>query len=65
MGYLYDFAQMILADNEVTEDEYVALKKYCKIFEFVDENIPQLADYLLDCAKKNIQKEHIIKEINS
>ena len=48
---------MIWADQEVTEDEYITLKKYCKKFEFLDENITQLADYLLDSAKKNISKE--------
>ncbi|PQJ77995.1 hypothetical protein [Polaribacter porphyrae] len=63
--YLYDLAVMIWADKEVTEDEYTTLKKYCKKFEFLDENITQLADYLLDAAKKSISKEEIIKSINS
>ncbi|WP_036825888.1 hypothetical protein [Polaribacter sp. Hel1_85] len=63
--YLYDLAVMIWADKEVTEDEYTTLKKYCKKFEFLDENITQLADYLLDSAKKNISKEEIIKSVNS
>ena len=63
--YLYDLAVMIWADQEVTEDEYTTLKKYCKKFEFLDENITQLADYLLDSAKKNVSKEEIIKSVNS
>lgn len=63
--YLYDLAVMIWADEKVTDDEYITLKKYCKKFEFLDENIDQLAEYLLDSAKKNISKEEIIKEINS
>jgi uncharacterized tellurite resistance protein B-like protein len=63
--YLYDLAVMIWADQEVTEDEYTTLKKYIKKFEFLDENITQLADYLLDAAKKNISKEEIIKSINT
>ncbi|WP_323787908.1 hypothetical protein [Psychroserpens sp.] len=63
--YLYDLAVMIWADNKVTEDEYITLKKYCKKFEFLDENISDLADYLLECAKKNVNKEEIIKTINS
>ncbi len=65
VGYLYDLAIMIWADQKVTEDEYITLKKYCKKFEFLDENIPNLADYLLESAKKGIDKEDIIKEINS
>jgi uncharacterized tellurite resistance protein B-like protein len=63
--YLYDLAVMIWADNEVTEDEYITLKKYCKKFEFLEENINDLADYLLESAKKNISKEEIIKNLNS
>jgi uncharacterized tellurite resistance protein B-like protein len=63
--YLYDLAVMIWADQKVTEDEYLTLKKYCKKFEFLDENITELADYLIDCAKKNMDKEEIIKTINS
>ncbi|MBN4085039.1 hypothetical protein JYT89_01710 [Flavobacteriaceae bacterium AH-315-B10] len=62
--YLYDLAVMIWADEKVTDDEYITLKKYCKKFEFLDENISQLADYLLDSAKKNVNKEEIIKNIN-
>ncbi|QYJ68260.1 hypothetical protein K1I41_12150 [Flavobacterium litorale] len=62
--YLYDLAVMIWADKKVTDDEYITLKKYCKKFEFLDENITALADYLLDCAKKGLKKEDIINEIN-
>ena len=62
--YLYDLAVMIWADEKVTDDEYITLKKYCKKFEFLDENITALADYLLDCAKKGLKKEDIINEIN-
>ncbi|GGB73261.1 hypothetical protein GCM10007424_11450 [Flavobacterium suaedae] len=62
--YLYDLAVMIWADEKVTDDEYITLKKYCKKFEFLDANITALADYLLDCAKKGLKKEDIINEIN-
>lgn len=63
--YLYDLAIMIWADGKVTDDEYTTLKKYCKKFEFLDENITELADYLLECAKEGISKEEIIKDISS
>lgn len=63
--YLYDLAVMIWADEKVTDDEYITLKKYCKKFQFLEENITALADYLLDCAKKGLKKEDIINEINS
>lgn len=63
--YLYDLTLMIWADKKVTEDEYITLKKYCKIFGFLDENIKDLVDYLIDCVKKNISKEEIITNLNT
>lgn len=62
--YLYDLALMIWADKKVTDDEYITLKKYCKIFEFLDENVEELANYLIECAKKNMSKEELLKSIN-
>ncbi len=63
--YLYDLAIMIWADGKVDEDEYIALKKYCKKFEFLDENIEALTDYLLESAKNGVRKDDIINSINS
>lgn len=63
IGYLYDLAVMIWADNQVTDDELNTLKKYCKKFEFLDENIDELANYLLDCAKKKQSRESLINDI--
>ncbi|GAK96922.1 hypothetical protein JCM19294_1231 [Nonlabens tegetincola] len=63
--YLYDLAVMIWADGKVDEDEYIALKKYCRKFGFLDENIEALADYLLESAHKRVSKEEIINSINS
>lgn len=65
VGYLYDLAVMIWADEKVTEDEYNTLKKYCKKFEFLDENIPKMMDYLLECAKSGTDKDKIINELNA
>ncbi len=62
--YLYDFACMIWADGEVTEDEYNTLKKYCRKFEFLEENVVQMTDYLIDCAKKYLPKEEILANLN-
>jgi len=63
--YLYDLAIMIWVDGRVDDDEYITLKKYCKRFEFLDENIEQLADYLLESAKNGVSKTEIINSINS
>lgn len=63
--YLYDLACMILADGIITQDEKNALKKYCRKFEFLEENIDELSDFLLECVQKEISKEDIIKQLNS
>ena len=64
LEYLYDLALMIWADGVVTDDERNTLKKYCKRFEFLDENIEELVNYLLECAKEGMKKEIILNSIN-
>ncbi len=63
--YLYDLSRMIWADEKITEDERTTLKKYCKKFQFLEENIEELSEYLLDCVQKGVKKEEIINQINS
>jgi uncharacterized tellurite resistance protein B-like protein len=62
--YLNDLAKMIWADGIVTEDERNTLLKYCKRFGFLDENLPQLVDFLLECAKDGLTVEDILIKIN-
>ncbi|MDX1828754.1 MAG: hypothetical protein R3342_04325 [Lutibacter sp.] len=63
--YLYDLALMIWADGKETEDERNTLKKYCRRFEFLNENIDELASYLLTRAKEGVKKEDIINDIKT
>lgn len=63
--YLYDLACMIWADKKVTVDERNTLMKYCRTFGFVEENIEELAQYLLDSVENGISKQKIIEELNS
>ncbi|WP_264564708.1 hypothetical protein [Flavobacterium sp. N3904] len=63
--YLYDFARIIWADGKITDDEVNMLKKYCRKFDFLDENINDLTNYLIDCVQKGISKEEIINQLNS
>jgi len=63
--YLYDFTRIIWADGKITDDELNMLKKYCRKFNFLEENINELSNYLIDCVQKNIQKEEIISQLNS
>lgn len=62
--YLYDLTLMIWADNVVTDDELIALKKYCRKFEFLDENIEELSQFLIESVKNGKSKEEILTEIN-
>lgn len=63
--YLYDLARMIWADRYVSEDERVTLKKFCKKFGFLEENIDELSEYLIMSVKEGKTKLEIIKELTS
>lgn len=63
--YLYDLTRIIWADCKVTDDEMNTLRKYCKKFEFLDENIDDLANYLIECVKDGVKKEEIINQLNA
>jgi uncharacterized tellurite resistance protein B-like protein len=63
ISYLYDFALMIWADQIITEDERIALKKYIKKFEFKEENVEALSEYLLEKAQEGVTRESILKEL--
>lgn len=62
--YLYDLAIMIWVDKEVSEDEYNLLRKYCKTFEFLEENLAEICDYLIDCAKQDKSLHEVLTSIN-
>jgi hypothetical protein len=62
--YLYDLALMIWVDQKVTVDEYNLLKKYCETFEFLPENIVDICDYLIDCAKQEKDLKQILEALN-
>lgn len=63
--YLYDLTRIIWADGKVTDDELNMLRKYCRKFDFLEENINDLSDYLIGCVQKNIGKEEIISQLNA
>tara|TARA_R110002049_G_scaffold993_11_gene7247 strand:+ start:28410 stop:28802 length:393 start_codon:yes stop_codon:yes gene_type:complete len=61
--YLYDLSIMIWADDIVTDDEKITLKKYCLKFGFLEENIDELSQFLLEHAKENLPKEKLFELI--
>ena len=63
--YLYDLTCVMWADGVITADELSTLKKYCRKFEFLDENIDELANYLIECVQKGMGKKDIINQLTS
>ena len=59
--YLYDLALMIWADGVATEDEINTLKKYCLKFGFLEENIDDICEFLLENAKERLPKTQLLK----
>lgn len=61
MEYLFDFARMAWANGEVDDYERVALRKFCVKFGFLEENIDELVQFLLDEAEKGTSNTDLIK----
>ncbi|WP_431165176.1 hypothetical protein [Tenacibaculum halocynthiae] len=61
--YLYDLAVMIWADEKVTNDEITTLKKYCSKFGFLEENLNELTDFLIENAKRSTSKTELLKQL--
>jgi len=59
--YLYDYAKLIVADSIIHDEEIIALKKFCKKFDFEEENIPSIIDLLIEAAKNNTPNADLIK----
>lgn len=57
---LYDFAKMVLADGKVDIREVEILKNFCKKFGFIEDNIPELIEFLIEESKKGTSKEEIL-----
>lgn len=63
--YLYNITEMIWADGVVNINERNALEKYIKSFGFLDENILNIAEYLIQSIKDRKPLYEIINELNS
>ncbi len=62
--YLYDLSLMIWADGVATEDEVNTLKKYCVKFGFLDENVDDISEFLLENAKQKVSKKQLMNLMN-
>ena len=59
--YLYDFARIAWADGVIDENEKRLLHTLGKKFGFEEENIFEIAEFLLEEAEKKTPKELIFK----
>ena len=65
LSYLIDFCVMSWADGKVVPDEENALKKFILNFGFLDENVNELAQFLLSAVEEGKSKKEIINLLNS
>lgn len=63
--FLYDLALMTWADKEITEDEYNALQKFCRRFQFEDAHIDDICNFLLTCAKQDMTLSQVITQVKN
>ncbi|GAB4206480.1 MAG: hypothetical protein Fur0023_16370 [Bacteroidia bacterium] len=61
--YLYDFAQIIIADGVVDEREIKMMENFCNQFGFKQENIPSIIQFLIEEAKNNTPKHHVLEQV--
>lgn len=57
---LYDYARMMLADGVIHDGEMDTLKKFCAKFQFQVENIPTIAQLLVEAAGSDISKSDLL-----
>jgi len=62
--YLYDFARMIWADKRVDPFEETTLQKFCVKFGFEENNSKNIANFLIEEAKKETPKSQIFGIVN-
>lgn len=63
VAYLFDFCEIILADGDVDPNEISALKRYCTLFGFEEENADAIADFMIKNVRQGRALESIISEI--
>ncbi len=63
--FLYIMAQIAWANEVIDPEERELLKETAKRFNFEEENLDGIVDYLISKAKENVAVEDIINEINN
>ena len=64
ISYLFDFAQIILADDKVDPNEIKTLELFCTRFGFEETNAAAITDFLINSAKENKPLSELLLIIN-
>jgi len=64
IGYLYDYAKMILADDTIDEHEMKTLEKFCLRFDFDEQNTPLIMELLISAAKEQVPAAEVIQFVH-
>ncbi len=62
---LFDFVKVILADGVIENDEIDMFMRFCKRFQFADDESRELFDWLVQLAKKELSTDLIEEEIQN
>lgn len=63
ISFLYQMSEIALADNQLDNSERSLICKYAKRMGFIEENINDIVDYLLQQAKAHVPVSDVIDNI--
>lgn len=63
ISFLYQMSEIALADNQLDNSERSLICKYAKRMGFIEENINDIVDYLLQQAKAHVPVSDVIDKI--
>lgn len=63
--YLYELTQMAWVDNIIQDCERDMLRNYALRYDFLEENIDSIVDYLIDSVRDGKTLESIYKELQT
>lgn len=63
--YLYELTQMAWADNIIQDCERDMLRNYSLRYDFLEENVDRIVDYLIDSVRDGKTLESIYQELQT
>lgn len=63
--YLYELTQMAWADNIIQDCERDMLRNYALRYDFLEENVDSIVDYLIDSVRDGKTLESIYQELQT